>query len=106
MPVVRDFLLQRQLHQLFGRRRHITVALTELHQREAQSLKVLRHLHRAPAVEGNLPDIEPRTQFVDEVFNETVMHDVALGGHQEALPLPEVIRHMVAPDAQVKRLLR
>jgi len=95
MPVVGDLLLQRQLHQLFGRRRHITVALTELHQREAQPFKVLRHLHSTPAVEGDLPDVKPCPQLVDEVFDEAVVNDVALSRQQVALPFPEVVLVMV-----------
>ena len=45
-------------------------------------------------------------QVADELFNEAVMHDVPLGGHELAFCLPLVVQHMVAPDAQLKRFLR
>ena len=34
------------------------------------------------------------------------MHDIALGGQQVALPLPEVVWDVIAPNAQIKRFLR
>ena len=54
MPAVGNHLLQHQLHQFFGRRRHILEALPEREHRESHALKVLHHLHRAPPVKGNI----------------------------------------------------
>ena len=58
MPAVGDFLLQHQLHQFLGWWGHILEALSERNDREAHALKVLHHLHSAPAVKGDLPNIE------------------------------------------------
>ena len=101
-----DFFLQHQLHQFLGGRTHILKALTEGDYRKAHALKVLHHLHCAPAVEGDLPNIEPLTQLLDEFFNVAVMDHISLGGHQHALALPQVIGNMVTAYTQVKGLLR
>ena len=72
MPAVRDTLFQRQLHELLGGRTHIFKALTERDDRKAESVKVLHHLHSAPAVECDLTDVEAFAEFLDELFDETV----------------------------------
>ena len=41
----------------------------------------------------------------NQLFDESVMHDIALGRLQEALLLPYVIRHMITAHAQVDVLL-
>lgn len=66
MPAVGNALFQHQLHQLLGGRGHILEALPERNDRKAHALKVLHHLHSAPAVEGDLPNIEPFAQAFDE----------------------------------------
>ena len=58
MPAVGNAPLQHQFHQLLGGRGHILEALSKGNDRKAHSLKVLNHLHSAPAVEGDLPNIE------------------------------------------------
>ena len=83
MPAVGDALLQHQLHQLLGGRRHILKALSERNDRKAHALKVLHHLHSAPTVKGDLPDVEPL-----------------------ALPLPHIVWHMVTPDSEVEVVFR
>ena len=57
MAIVGDFLFQGQLHQFFGRRRHILEALTERHHRKTHALQVLHHLYSAPAIKGNFSDV-------------------------------------------------
>src|SRR5699024_4522074 len=98
--------LQGQLHELLGGRAHILEALTEGHHSEAHALQVLHHLHSSPAVKGNLTDVEPFSQPLDEFFDITVVDDVALRSLEISLPFPDVIRNVVAPDAQVKGLFR
>ena len=101
-----DAFLQHQLHQLFGGRRHILKALPKGDYRKAHALQVLHHLHSAPAVKGNLPDVEPFSQPLDELFDVAVVNHISLCGLEVTLPLPDVIRHMVAADAQVDVVLR
>ena len=40
---------------------------------EAHALQVLHHLHSAPTVEGDLSNIEPLTQLLDEFLNVAVV---------------------------------
>jgi hypothetical protein len=54
---------------------------------KAHALKVLHHLHCAPAVKCDLTDIELITEPLDEFFDVAVMNDIALRGHV-SLPLP------------------
>ena len=102
MSTVGDLFLKHQFHQFFGGRGHILEALSERNHREAHTLKVLHHLDSAPTVKGNLTDVVAFTQAFDEFFDVTIVNDIALGGLQEALPFPNIIRHMVAPDTQVE----
>ena len=97
---------QHQLHQFLGRRGHILKALTKGNHRKAHALKVLHHLHSAPSVKGDLTNIEPFTQLLNEFFNVAVVDHISLGGHQRPLALPQVIGNMVTADTQVKGLLR
>ena len=101
-----NFLLQHQLHQFFGRRGHILKALSEGDYRKAHALQVLYHLHSAPTVEGDLSNIEPLTQLLDEFLNVAVVDHVALSGHQHALALPQVVGNMIPADTKVKCFLR
>ena len=101
-----DALLQHQLHQLLGGRRHILKALSEGNHRKAHALQILHHLHGAPPVKGDLPDVEPLSQPLNELFDVAVVNHISLGGLEVALPLPDVIRHMVAADAQVDVVFR
>jgi hypothetical protein len=43
--------------------RLILETLAERHDRKTESLEVLHHLHGTPAVKGNLPNVEARSQF-------------------------------------------
>ena len=88
-------LFQGQFHQFLGRRAHIFVALPELHQREAQSLQILRHLHRTPTVKCNFFDVKLLPQFIDEIFDKTIVNHIALRSFQIALPFPNIIWNMV-----------
>nr|DAV87625.1 MAG TPA: hypothetical protein [Caudoviricetes sp.] len=106
MSAVCEFLFQGQLHQFFGRRTHILKALSERNDRKTHTLKVLHHLHRAPAVKGNLSNVVSCSEFFNEFFNVTVMHHIALGSLQKALPFPKVIHHMVTPHTQVNIVFR
>ena len=51
---VDDVSFHQELVKLFRRRRHILEALSERYDRESHPLKVLGHLHRTPAVKGDL----------------------------------------------------
>ena len=106
MPAVGNALLQHQLHQLLGGRRHILKALSERNDREAHALKVLHHLHSTPAVKGNLPDIETLTQALDKLLDVAIVNNIALGGLQKALPFPHIVWHMVTPDSEVEVIFR
>ena len=106
MTAMGDTFLQHQFHQLLGGRRHILEALSEGNHREAHALQILHHLHSTPAVEGNLPDVEPLSQPLDELFDVAVVDYISLRGLEVPLPLPDIVRHMVAADAQVDIVLR
>ena len=97
-----DFLLQHQLHQLLSGRGHILEPLSERNDCEAHALKVLHHLHSAPTVEGDLPNIETLTQAFDELFDVAVVDYITLGGLEVSLPLPYIVWYMVAPDSKVE----
>ena len=99
MPTMGELLLQRQLHQFLGRRRHILEALSEGNNGKSQPFKVLHHLHGAPAVKGDLADVEASAQFLDEFFDEAVMHDVSFRSQEETLLLPKIVLYMVTPYA-------
>ena len=76
MPAVGDPLFQYQLHELLRRRGHVLEALTEGHDGKAHALQILDHLDRAPAVEGDLPDVEFFAQTLDELFDIAVVGKV------------------------------
>ena len=101
-----NFLFQNKFHQFLGRRRHILEALSERHDREAHALKVLYHLYGSPAVKGDLSDVEPLSELLDELFNVSVVDDVALRGHKDAPPFPQIVRNMVAPHTKIKSFFR
>ena len=54
--------------------------------REAHALQILHHLHGSPAVEGDLPDVEPLTQPLDELFDVAVVDYISLRGLEVTLP--------------------
>ena len=93
-----DLFLQHQLHQFLCGRRHILETLSEGNYGESHSLQVLDHLNCSPAVEGDLTDVELLSEALDVLLDKTVVHDIAFGGHEKALALPNVIWHMVAPN--------
>ena len=72
VPAVLDPALEGELHQLLARRGHVFEALTERHHGEAQSLEVLAHLHRAPPVVGDLPNVVAGAEFLNEGFDRGV----------------------------------
>ena len=57
-------------------------------------------------VEGNLPDVEPFTEVFDEFLDVSVVDDVALGGFEISLPLPDIVGNMVELYSQVERFFR
>ena len=69
---MRELFLQRQLHELLCRRGHILEALPEGNNREAEVFEVLRHLHCAPAVKGNLADVVLRAKLLNELFDVAI----------------------------------
>ena len=77
VPAVLDPALEGELHQLLARRGHVFEALTERHHGEAQSLEVLAHLHRAPPVVGDLPNVVAGAEFLNEGFDRGVVDDVS-----------------------------
>ena len=81
-------LFQNKFHQFLCRRRHILIALPEGNHGKAQPFQILRHLHRAPAVEGDLADVVLCAQFFNKFLDIAVVDDVALRRVNEALPRP------------------
>lgn len=78
MPAVGDAFLQHQFHEFLSGWTHILKALTEGHDREAHTFKVLDHLDGSPAVESNLADIESFAQPLDEFLDVAVVDHIAL----------------------------
>ena len=87
VAAVGELAVKTQAHEFFRCRAHIPKTLPKRHDREAQPLQVLRHLHRTPTVKGNLADVVILPQVVDEFFDEAIMHHIALGGEQVLLLL-------------------
>ena len=106
MPAVGNPLLQCQLHQFLGGRRHILKSLAEGNHRESHAFQVLDHLYGAPPVKSDLPDIEPFPQALNEFLNIAIMHHIPLCGLQEPLPLPHIIGDMIPAHPQIQRLFR
>ena len=106
VAAVGQLSLQCQLQQFLGGRRHILVALAEGHHRKPQPLQILRHLHCAPAVKGNLADVVLRAQFFDEFLDIAIVNDIALGGIDQPLLRPCIIGHVIPAHAQVNGILR
>ena len=73
-----------------------------MNKRKTKSLKVLRHLHRTPAVKGNFTNVVNLAKLLNEIFDKAVMHNISLRSHDIPLPFPYVIRHMVTADTQVE----
>ena len=92
VPAVLDPALEGELHQLLARRGHVFEALIERHHGEAQSLEVLAHLHRAPPVVGDLPNVVAGAEFLNEGFDRGVVDDVSLGGVQQAFTFGPVCK--------------
>ena len=101
-----DALIQHQIHEFLGGRRHVLIALAEGHHGKAEAFQVLRHLNRAPAVEGNLRDVVAGTEILYEFFDISIVDHIALGGIDQALPLPDVVRNMIPLDSQINGILR
>ena len=101
-----DPAFHQELVELLGRRAHIFEALTERHNCESHPLKVLSHLHGSPSVKGNLPNVIGLAQLLDDLLNETVMDDIALGRHQVALLIPDIIRNGCSAHPLGDRILR
>ena len=101
-----DPAFHQELVELLGRRAHIFEALTERHNCESHPLKVLGHLHGSPSVKGNLPNVIGLAQLLDDLLNETVMDDIALGRHQVALLIPDIIRNGCSAHTLGDRILR
>ena len=59
----------------------------------------------APAVKGDLPDVEPFPQPLNELLNVAVVDHIALGGLEKALFLPHIVGNVVAPDPEVEVVL-
>ena len=73
MPAVCDLSLQHKLHKFLCRRGHVLEALAERNDGKAHAFQILHHLHSAPAVESNLPDIKPFTQSLDKLLDVSVI---------------------------------
>ena len=106
MPAVGDFFFQHQFHKLLCGRGHILKTLSERNHRKAHPLKVLHHLHSAPAVEGDLTDVVALAQAFDKFFNVAVVDYIAFCRLQISLPLPHIIWHMIAPNTKIDIVLR
>ena len=63
------------------------------------------HLHRAPAVKGNLSDIEPRQKPLDKFLDVAVMHHISVRGHEKALSTPKIVGNMVTAHAKLEIVL-
>ena len=106
MPAVRDLSLQHKLHKLLCRRGHVLEALAERNDGKAHAFQILHHLHSAPAVESNLPDIKPFTQSLDKLLDVSVMDNIALRCHDEALTLPGIIGDVIPLHTEIQCILR
>ena len=106
MPAVGDPLLKDQIHELLGRRRHIFKSLAERNNGKAHALEVLYHLDSSPAVKGDLTDIEPVPEILDELLDKSVMNDIAFGRFEIAFLLPEVVRNVITPHTKINVVLR
>ncbi|SPJ41955.1 hypothetical protein CHUV2995_02789 [Corynebacterium diphtheriae subsp. lausannense] len=106
VPTMLDPAFQCELHQLLARRAHVFEPLAERHNGEAQSIEVLRHLHRAPTVVGDLPNVVADAEFLDERFDGCVVDYVALSGMQQAFAFPLVVGHMVTVHPKLDVVFR
>ena len=70
---------------------------------KAVAFKVGDQLCGVPAVNTDLQDVELLAQLIDGLPHEVVVHDIAFRNVKQALLLPDVVWHMIAPDAQVQR---
>lgn len=68
--------------------------------------EVLAHPDCARPIEGDLADVEALTEAADVVLDVGVVDDVAFGGVEVALLLPQVVGRVVAGDAECKVVLR
>ena len=105
LTAVRDPLLQRQLHKLLRRWRHVLESLAERNDRKPHTFEVLHHLYRAPAVKRDLADVIFQAELLDECFDEAVVYDVTFGCQQRTLLIPKVIIYMIATHTKVDILL-
>ena len=92
--------------KLLCRRRHILKSLTKRNNGKSHPFQVLRHLHRTPAVKGDLQDMIPLTQILNKFLNEAVMDHVSLCRHQIALLVPDVIGDGCPAHTKGNRFLR
>ena len=102
MSAVCDLLFKHQFHKLLCGRAHILKSLSEWNNGKSHIFEVLNHLHSTPAVKSDLTDIKTITEPFNEFFDIAVMHHIALCGLQKPLPFPDIIRHMVTADTQLK----
>ena len=101
MTTVGKLLLQSEFHELFSRWGHVLKTLTKRNYGKAHALKVLHHLHRTPAVKGDFPNVVTGSQVLDELFDVSVMHHVALSGFQKSLFMPDVVRHVITTNTKL-----
>ena len=106
MSVVCKCLFQSQFHQFLGRWTHVFISLSKLYHRKSQPLKILRHLHCTPTVKCNFFDVKLLSQFIDEVFDKTIVNHISLSGFQKALPFPYIIWDMVTSYSKRQSFLR
>lgn len=70
-----NLLFKHQFHKLLCGRTHILEPLPEWNNGKSHIFEVLNHLHSAPAVEGNLTDIETLSEAFNEFFDIISVND-------------------------------
>ena len=63
-------------------------------------------MNRAPAVEGYLRDVVAGTEILYEFLDISIVDHIALGGIDQALPLPDVVRDVIPLDPQINGIFR
>lgn len=53
-----------------------TIALAKGHHGIAEAFQILRHLNRAPAVEGYLRDVVPGTEFLNKFLDISIVDHI------------------------------
>ncbi len=97
---------QHQLFKLFRRRAHRGDPLAELHHLQAQAGQLLVNEGRAPAVKGDLLQIEILGVALDLVDDPSIVDDIAGRGRDHPFPAPDLVGNPSAAGAFAHVLVR